>query len=68
LAERLHKSLDRAGTSDTLLIYIVTTHEKPFLKMIADKYKALYGSELSADIAKDTSGVRSIVVRFNDNT
>eukprot|EP01117_Protostelium_nocturnum_P020501 TRINITY_DN924_c0_g1_i1.p1 TRINITY_DN924_c0_g1~~TRINITY_DN924_c0_g1_i1.p1 ORF type:complete len:305 (-),score=97.75 TRINITY_DN924_c0_g1_i1:62-976(-) len=55
-AERLNQSMKGLGTNDALLVYIMTSHDKPTLAWIAAAYQKLFSNTLEKDIKGDTTG------------
>jgi len=56
LAERFNEAVKGLGTNDRLLVYLMSVHDKPLLKRVADAYLTLYKKPLVDDISGDTSG------------
>jgi len=55
-ADRIHDAVAGAGTNDRLLIFIVTSFDKPTLQWIGKKYEELHKETLEKAVKGDTSG------------
>ncbi|XP_043911685.1 annexin A5-like [Protopterus annectens] len=55
-AREMHKALKGAGTSENVLIEILTTRPKPCIQLLRKVYQEEFGSSLEDDIKSDTSG------------
>lgn len=55
-AEVVHRAIEGWGTDDQMLIWVVATRAEKDLATMGEKYQALYGKSMVADIKADTSG------------
>ncbi|KAK7126067.1 hypothetical protein R3I93_021449 [Phoxinus phoxinus] len=56
LAERLHKSMKGAGTTESTITRIIVSRSEVDLQDIKTEYKKLFGTSLYSDIESDVSG------------